>query len=206
MTPPAHASKPERFELHRIAPQPWKNGAGLTREIASATAGSEGFDWRISVAEVARDAPFSAFPGVARCIVLLRGAGLRLRAGDGSIDHALDAPCAPFHFSGDVALHATLLGGPSRDFNVMVRRGVFRCEVTCHRDAIDVPAAPVVLLFGCAGSWKVGRVGPISTSTALTLATDQALLWRAPAAAFRVQPLGPEARLLAVRLCHDQTP
>ena len=73
---------PERFDLRQIAPQPWKNGAGLTREIAVArNAATEcGFDWRLSVAEVARDAPFSAFPGVDRCIVLLRGAGLQLGA------------------------------------------------------------------------------------------------------------------------------
>ena len=203
MTPPAHASTPERFDLHRIAPQPWKNGAGLTREIAAAAAGSDGFDWRISVAEVARDAPFSAFPGIDRCIVLLHGAGLRLRADDGSLDHRLDTPCEPFHFAGDVALHATLLGGPSSDFNVMVRRGVFRCAVTCHRDATELAAAPVVLMFGCTGSWQMGQIGEPST---LSLAADQALLRRAPAAAFTLQPLTADARLLAVRLCLDKTP
>ena len=62
--------------------------------------------------------------------MLLHGAGLRLRTDDASIDHRLNRPCEPFHFAGDVAPHATLLGGPSGDFNVMVRRGVFRCAVT----------------------------------------------------------------------------
>ena len=200
MTPPAHALTAERFEMHRIVPQPWKNGAGFTREIAAAAARPDGFDWRISVAEIARDAPFSAFPGVDRCIVLLQGPGLRLRAADASVDHRLDTPYVPYHFSGDVALHATLLGGPSRDFNVMVRRGVYRCEVTCHRTTTELPCAPVVLLFGCAGSWQVGP------SAAFALAPDDALLWRAPTAPFTLQPLTPDARLLAVRLCHDHTP
>ena len=165
-----------------------------------------GFDWRISVAEVARDAPFSAFPEIDRCIVLLRGAGLRLRADDGSVDHRLDTPCEPYHFAGDVALRATLLGGPSSDFNVMVRRGVFRSEVTCHRAITEVQAAPVVLLLVCAGAWQVRPIGQVPSPPALTLAPDHAVLWRAPVGAFNVQPLAPEARLLAVRLCHDHTP
>ena len=209
MTRPVHASMPERFEIHRIAPQPWRNGAGLTREIAAAPAGSDGFDWRISVAEVTRDAPFSAFPGIDRCIVLLHGAGLLLRANHGSFEHRLDTPCVPHHFSGDLALHATLLGGPSSDFNVMVRRGLYRCEVTCHRGATVVPAAPVVLVLGCAGMCRVtqvGQGGQVEPPPALTLAADEALLWRVPTAAIAVHPLAPDARLLAVRLCHDHAP
>lgn len=196
-----------RFDLRLIASQPWKNGAGLTREIAVArNAGTAtGFDWRLSVAEVARDAPFSAFPGVDRCIVLLRGAGLRLRGGDGTLDHRLDHPLEPFHFSGDVPLHATLLGGASSDFNVMVRRGAWRAEVTCHHAAAALPAAAVLMLLACAGEWQIGE------SPAITLRADQGLLWReplAPASPLSVWPTQADAKavLLAVRLCHDQTP
>ena len=104
--PSSNASVPERFDLRQIAPQPWRNGAGLTREIAVArnTASECGFDWRLSVAEVACDAPFSAFPGVDRCIVLLRGAGLQLGADadadarTAALDHRLDTPFVPFQF------------------------------------------------------------------------------------------------------------
>jgi environmental stress-induced protein Ves len=65
----------QRLDLRTLPPQRWKNGAGTTREIAvePAGAGTDDFDWRLSLAEVDRDAPFSAFPGVDRCIVLLRG-------------------------------------------------------------------------------------------------------------------------------------
>lgn len=199
-----------RFDLQRIAPQPWKNGAGLTREIAVAcNATTEpGFDWRLSVAEVARDAPFSAFTGVDRCIVLLRGAGLLLRGGDGNdstLEHRLDTRFKPFHFAGDAPLHATLLGGASNDFNVMVRRGAWRAEVTCHHAAALLPAAPVLMVLACAGEWQIGE------SPALMLRADQGLLWReprAPAAPLNVRPMqaGGEAGLLAVRLCHDHAP
>lgn len=106
----------ERFDLREIAPQPWKNGAGLTRAIAVSPIGSDAstFDWRISVAEVERDGPFSAFPGIDRCIVLLRGAGMLLHGADGGLVHRLDRRHEPFHFSGDLPLDATLLGGPQK--------------------------------------------------------------------------------------------
>ena len=186
-----------RFDLRQIPPQPWKNGAGLTREIAFGGTNSTDFDWRVSVAEVARDAPFSAFAGVDRCITLLSGAGMRLRADDGSVDHALTTPLAPFRFAGEIPLAATLIGGACSDFNVMTRRGRCRSEVEVHRAASELPDADVTLLLCCAGEWVVG---------AETLASEQGLLWRTPRGAIGVRLLGENGALLLVRLCHDRTP
>ena len=193
----------ERFDLERIAPTPWKNGAGLTREIALAPAGAGGFDWRLSLAEVERDAPFSAFPGIDRCIVLLRGAGMRLRSADGRLDHLLDRPLTPFHFSGDMPLAATVLGGQSSDFNVMTRRGAWSYELAVERHASVLRPADVTLLLCCAGEWRVDAAG-----VAEPLRHMQALLWRARSAPLAVQPAGPAANsaLLHVRLCHDHAP
>jgi environmental stress-induced protein Ves len=211
---------PVRIDLRTLPPQPWKNGAGITREIAvgradanananadananaHARADADAFDWRVSVAEVARDAPFSAFPGIDRCIVLLRGAGLRLRSRDGRIDQRLTRPLAPFHFSGDDALDATLIDGATSDLNVMTRRGVFTSHVSCHRSAAELPGAAITLLVCSAGEWQVGADAPC------TLAPLQALLWRAPVASIPVRPLrsAEPAALLQVRLCHDHRP
>jgi uncharacterized protein len=192
---------PERFDLRRIEPAPWKNGAGITREIAVGPkdAGAAEFDWRLSIAEVERDAPFSAFPGIDRCIVLLRGAGMHLRSTDGRIDHPLDRPLAPFHFSGDVALEATLVNGPSSDFNVMTRRGEWSCELSVHHARIDLAGADVTLLLCCEGEWQVTR------DTSEILGPMQALLWRAPVPRLKVSPRQTGTLLLA-RLCHDRTP
>ena len=185
----------ERIALRDIAPQPWKNGAGLTREIAFAGASATEFDWRLSIAEVARDAPFSAFPGIARCITLLHGTGMRLRSSDGSVDHALTTPFAPFEFSGDVALDATLVGGACHDFNVMTRRGRFRSEVRVHRDALETLDADATLLWCAQGEWRIGTDD---------LHAAQGLLWRMPHRNVQAKPLTPDAVLLHVRLCHDR--
>lgn len=192
---------PERFDLRHIAPQPWKNGAGLTREIAVGPtgAGANDFDWRISLAEVERDAPFSAFPGIDRCIVLLRGAGMRLRSEVGALDHRLDQPLVPFHFSGDTPLSASLVDGASSDFNVMTRRGAWAADVTAQHSAFEPARADVTLLLCSEGEWLVAG------AAADTLDPMQALLWRAPPPRISVSPRATGA-LLLVRLCHDQHP
>ena len=194
------SATPERFDLRGIRPQPWKNGAGITREIAVGPrgAGVAEFDWRFSLAEVERDAPFSVFPGVDRCIVLLRGAGMRLRSGGGELDHRLGQALVPFHFSGDKRLSATLVDGPSRDFNVMTRRGAWTADVTTHRGALEPASADVTLLLCSEGEWHVSW--PLSE----TLGPLQALLWREPPPCIGVTPR-PAGTLLLVRLCHDRS-
>ena len=60
---------------------PWKNGGGSTTEIAAAPdgAGIDAFDWRVSMAVVAADGPFSEFPGIDRTLSILDGSGLILK-------------------------------------------------------------------------------------------------------------------------------
>src|SRR5437763_703957 len=101
----------------------WRNGAGRTTEIEShpRNAPLDAFDWRISIADITRDAPFSRFPGIDRTIVMIAGAGVRLQGAGHDI--SLQTPYKPYSFSGDVDMQCTLLGGPVRDFNLMLRRG-----------------------------------------------------------------------------------
>ncbi|RYD84037.1 MAG: hypothetical protein EOP61_40645 [Sphingomonadales bacterium] len=68
----------------------WKNGGGWTSEILKSPAGDD-WDWRLSIAEIESDAPFSAFPGINRELLLLSGNGLRLRFDDGE-SHELHPP------------------------------------------------------------------------------------------------------------------
>ena len=103
--------------------QPWKNGLGSTREIAvqPSGAGSDDFLWRVSIAEVDTAAPFSRFPGIDRQIALLDGNGFTMTLDDGRV-HPLTTLFAPFAFAGEARVAVSLLDGPTRDFNLMVRR------------------------------------------------------------------------------------
>lgn len=103
----------------------WKNGAGWTSEIlkvhGSEDRDTNDWDWRLSIAEIEADAPFSAFPGVDRELVLLSGNGLRLRFGDGDVHHLLP-PHDKLRFAGERAAFGELIDGPTRDFNLMWKR------------------------------------------------------------------------------------
>ena len=128
---------------------PWKNGAGRTTEIAVHPPGAalDAFAWRVSIADVERDGPFSRFPGIDRTIVLLAGSGMRL-AGPGTSPKGpgmgpkgtareveLTTRFVAHDFSGDDAIDCTLLAGPCRDFNAMFRRGRARGRVAVVRDS-----------------------------------------------------------------------
>lgn len=195
------AARVERLTLDHLPARPWKNGAGHTREIAvaPADAGIDHFDWRLSVAEVADDGPFSRFAGVDRQIVLWRGAGMRLHDGAG-LDHRLDRPGVPFAFPGEAAVQAALIDGPTRDVNVMTRRGAWRAEVLTLRSRGVIEAADACLLLCGAGRWRLaGDDHPIGA--------DEGLLWRTRSGPNALEPLGAsDAWLVAVRLCHDPAP
>lgn len=104
---------------------PWKNGGGETLEIAvhPPGAGLADFAWRVSMALVAVDGPFSAFPGIDRTLAILEGDGLELAVAGRDVQ-VLSRESRPWSFPGDAAAAARLTGGPIRDLNVMTRRGV----------------------------------------------------------------------------------
>ncbi|MEV6332755.1 HutD family protein [Streptomyces sp. NPDC051909] len=132
------------LRAHDRAATPWRNGGGVTREVAAgpADAGLDDFTWRVSLADVAAGGPFSAFPGVDRVITVVDGPGMELTV-DGA-PHLVDAAFEPFSFSGDAATECRLLGGPLVDFNVMTRRAAATADVRVTRAPFSVPAVPTV--------------------------------------------------------------
>lgn len=191
-------SEPRRVDLATIPAQRWKNGAGMTREIAAWPPGSglEDFDWRLSVAALERAAPFSTFAGVDRIILVLDGAGMQLLYDRGEPVQTL-RPLEPWSFAGERVLHAALPHGPCRDFNVMTRRGRWRAELDVLRHGAPVEAADATLLLALSGRWR---------ADAQQLDPMQGLLWSAPHTPTMVEPLDAHPALLRVRLCHDRRP
>jgi environmental stress-induced protein Ves len=110
------------------APVPWKNGGGVTRELLRLPATGDDWILRISVADIDADGPFSSFPGVSRWFAVLSGAGVHLRwPAHARHVHAADAP---LQFDGADAPDCTLVDGPTRDLNVMVRSSHARAVVS----------------------------------------------------------------------------
>ena len=109
---------------------PWANGMGVTTELfAHKNEQSDRILWRISMASVSSDGPFSHFAGYDRILVLIEGPGLRLSHQDGT-EHCLTNAYQLATFPGDVATHATLIDGPVQDFNVITDRTAFKATVT----------------------------------------------------------------------------
>ncbi len=108
-----------------VAPQPWRNGGGLTRELL-AWPSTEQSDLRIAVANIDVDGPFSSYEGVERWITVISGIGVALAFGDGVRE--LVRGDEPLCFDGAAAPGCRLLDGPTRDLNLMVSggRGVMR--------------------------------------------------------------------------------
>ncbi|GLK83415.1 HutD/Ves family protein [Ancylobacter defluvii] len=121
---------------HRL--MPWKNGGGATTELAISPpgAGLDAFDWRISMADVVEDGPFSTFDGIDRSLAIIGGDGILLDI-EGRPGARLTRASAPLAFPADTPAQCRLIGGRVRDLNVMSRRDAFR-----HRLGRIVTAGP----------------------------------------------------------------
>lgn len=160
--------------------QPWKNGKGVTLELARAERDGA-ILWRLSMATVAEDGPFSLLPGIDRNLTVISGPGFRL-TGDGI---ALDCrPRAPVAFPGDVAVSASgTAAGPSDDFNVMTARSLPRPSVALLTEGQGALGGGLLALFALepvtVGTRRLARHDLILTGDALPpLSGGAALLVR----------------------------
>lgn len=112
----------------------WKNGLGWTREIIRYPNQDDAWSWRLSIAEVDKDGPFSAFENIDRELILLSGEGMRLNFSDGE-SVSLNPPHDKHRFAGERELSAELISGPTQDFNVMWQRDRFEVQVL-HRPLV----------------------------------------------------------------------
>ncbi|HEX7391269.1 MAG TPA: HutD family protein [Acidiphilium sp.] len=138
---------------------PWKNRGGTTFEVAAFPVGSglDRIDWRISMALVETNGPFSVFPGIDRTLAVLAGDGIALSiAGDPPV--ILTRTSAPHSFAADAPTEGRLTGGAITDLNVMTRRGRFTHRLTrLHLDnPSDIPLrAGVTVLVATAPGLRI---------------------------------------------------
>lgn len=156
----------QQVSLEDVAPQPWKNGGGTTRELVAWPSAA---DWRvrISVAEVAADGPFSRFDGVKRCFAVLSGAGVRLVVN--GLEHLLTVDSDPLAFDGGAPTHCALLDGPTQDFNLMARGG-YALLRRVRGSMQAVPATGLQAVYAASAPAQVHGGGAVMTLPAHTLA------------------------------------
>lgn len=186
-----------RIRLAEVPATPWKNGGGVTREIATGGVGDSRTDWgwRVSLAEVAQDGPFSIFAETDRVIAVIEGAGMDLVRPDGT-RLALE-PLQPLRLAGEHPFEGRLRDGPVRDLNVMVRRGLFTAEMEIRQGpgalSVEIDDGDVFLLHALTGGCGV-RVD----DAAEDLAPAETLVHAGPCR-FRIQ-IGENGRAAVIRV------
>ncbi|AHD02775.1 HutD/Ves family protein [Leisingera methylohalidivorans] len=139
----------------KARPVAWKNGGGVTRELAVHEENGT-MVWRLSLADISRDGPFSAFPGLSRIHCIVEGAG-HILSNSGT---RLEArPLQPLPFDGGLELECRLRDGPSKAFNVIYDPA----RVTADAGILKDGALPAVgnrhVLFVVAGRLEIAGKG-----------------------------------------------
>lgn len=184
---------PSLIRAASLAPRPWPNGLGITRDVAGSE--GEGPGWLISIADLTGEAAFSHFPGVDRIFTLIEGAGATLTV-DGII-----LPCRPFVpslFPGDRPTHYVPESGTARAFNVFAARDAFEALVFVqaiaagHRVALG---AAVLAVYCAEGVLAVGDVRLEAGDTLLHpgIAPVEAIGAAATAILVALRPANPRA-------------
>ncbi|MBI2719904.1 MAG: HutD family protein [Rhizobiales bacterium] len=121
---------PEDYRL-----MPWKNSGGTTTEILAEPAPQPSearpWLWRVSIAAVTGNGPFSRFPGYDRHIMAIGGDGFDLEGGPSGTLRV--EPFHPLSFSGDWPIVSRLHKGPVRDFNLIADRAAIDSSLICER-------------------------------------------------------------------------
>lgn len=168
---------------------PWTNGRGIAHQVIAhpASAGMEGFVWRISLGEGLEDYAIAPFMGVDRSLLLMEGRGVMIDFGGGTI--TLDQSAPPVAFPGEAPATGWLIDGPSVLMNVMTRRGMALqwVEVIDVMDTASLP--PRCLAVVC-------RDGQINLGSETLYPCDTALL----PAGQPAPPLGGRGQIVAVRV------
>ncbi|GAA3401913.1 HutD/Ves family protein [Pseudarthrobacter polychromogenes] len=175
------------MEIIRFAdlkPEPWRNGGGVTRQIAGHTGAASGhdggWDWRVSIAEVGKAGDFSPFPGMERVLTVVEGELLLLTV-DGA-EHPLEK-YRPFRFPGGADTTCALPTGDVRNLNVITRAGKYKgftsiIELSKKRAhplfasqfgvllqgqaTVSAPAAPAAAAAAAGSAAGPGAPGPVA--------------------------------------------
>src|SRR6056297_2564519 len=154
---------------------PWKNGGGITRNIAKGAL-PDGVAWTISRADVVQDGAFSDFSGMERVLTVVSGGAMRLDSPDRTFEAAL---WAPVRFVGGLPIVSRLQDGPLTDLNLMFDPTLCAGEVQVlrgpTRKAMSCPAGGLVAYHVLAGAPLLDGAALEVGDTVFADPSDQAL-------------------------------
>ena len=150
-------------------PVPWKNGLGVQYEITCDGSLPDDWTWRLSTADITQNVPFSSFPGVTREFCVADGNGVVLNVN--GVDHRCE-PGSITTFRGDDVVFATLINGPMRALNLMVRDGAKSRSLRLGTVGQSIDFCSVVIALGS------------TTSSNLVVNSDQVSLQKLDALIF----------------------
>lgn len=179
--------KLSRFD---VTPSPWKNGGGVTYQLAIFPTNStlDNFIWRVSIASISSNGPFSIFPSIDRVLLLLQGSGVELysttKPENPKLLHTMNKCLDPYYFKGEENITSVLINNEQcMDFNVMTRRDKCNSSVKVLRwsdfylshfstskdkgSSVEFAPKPYFiepcdnfLLFCAHGDWKISSSRP----------------------------------------------
>lgn len=124
---------------------PWANGKGTSYEIASDRDASNQWTWRVAIAPVVEDGPFSTLPGIDRQLVVIDGNGMVLEV-DGK---TVECPSGQVvSFSGDSTTSARLINGPIVDVGLMTVKGLYAGSMSVVTGVGSVIESDLIVAIG----------------------------------------------------------
>jgi len=122
-----------RLDPSQYRRTPWKNGGGVTVDIAE-----QDDAWRFGRTPITTAGPFSDYAGFDRLQVLVAGHGLVLDTPDGEIN--VRTPFKPVRFTGETRIVSRLESGPVEVVNLIGARAKVRIalEVLTAESALTV--------------------------------------------------------------------
>jgi uncharacterized protein len=128
---------------------PWKNGGGITREIAMKRAG-DNLIWRLSI------------EGLRRILTVIEGHGMELISHDATLqaDYAV-----PVSFDGALEIQSRLKDGPLRDLNLIYNPSLCTGHAQVITDAskyfVKSKSGQIIALHCITGSVAIGEAEPL---------------------------------------------
>ena len=172
--------------LSSIPAEAWRNGGGMTQTLAT-----NGTQWRVSVAQVERDGPYSRFEGITRASLVLRGKGVTLRWKESMIRLK---PFEPVEYDGGSAWNACLVDGPVTALNVMTAAGRYRTTIDAVVVATIVPPGRAAIMIALDSGCRyrepdIGTAGTIEPGQFMVINSAERPLHVEPAALGATPPV-----------------